>query len=169
MNPLILSLILASVGADSADAVRAALANLGSPIAADVAFADRVFLVVTVNPEGRVKVGRGPFTPDLIRGRTAHAVVRVINQSGGRQRLTAHARYEGGPSPFTVEVATAGGLTPDLSGGPVDDRMLAIRCETAGRHELTVGFDAGQGTQDLGFRGEVPVLLNVRERRTNIP
>jgi len=165
MNSLLLSLILAAVGADPADAVRATLAKLGSPIAADVALADRVFLVVTVNPEGRVKVGRGPFTPDLIRGRTAHAVVRVINQSGGRPRLAAHARYAGGASPFAVAVATAGGLTPDLSGGPVDYRLLTIRCETAGRHELTVGFDAGQGTQDLGFRGEVPVLFNVPERR----
>ena len=32
----------------------------------------------------------------------------------------------------------------------------------AGKREATVGFDIGQGTQDLGFRAEVPILFTVR-------
>src|SRR5262249_45925301 len=32
----------------------------------------------------------------------------------------------------------------------------------AGKREATIGFDVGQGTQDLGFRGEAPVLFDIR-------
>lgn len=125
--------------------------------------ADRLFAVVTINPEGRVRVDRGPHTPPVTRGRTATAVVKVVNQCGGRPRLTPLGRYAGGSNPFSMVLA--GG---DLTGQPVEYRELAIRCDAAGRHELTVGFEAGQGTQDLGFRGEVPVLLTVRERQPNV-
>ena len=31
----------------------------------------------------------------------------------------------------------------------------------AGRREATISFDVGQGTQDLGFRAEAPVLFDV--------
>src|SRR5262249_38663569 len=31
-----------------------------------------------------------------------------------------------------------------------------------GKREATLGFDVGQGTGDLGFRGELPLFLDVR-------
>jgi hypothetical protein len=34
----------------------------------------------------------------------------------------------------------------------------------SGKREATLAFDAGQGTQDLGFRAEVPVLFTVRAK-----
>jgi hypothetical protein len=39
--------------------------------------------------------------------------------------------------------------------------LALIYSHEAGRREATLGFDIGQGTQDLGFRGEVPILFDV--------
>ena len=41
-------------------------------------------------------------------------------------------------------------------------RIALIYSSEAGRREATLTFDVGQGTQDLGFRAEVPVLFTVR-------
>ena len=40
--------------------------------------------------------------------------------------------------------------------------MALIYSSEAGRREATIAFDVGQGTQDLGFRAEVPVLFTVK-------
>ena len=41
--------------------------------------------------------------------------------------------------------------------------MRLIHCSTqAGKREAVISFDVGQGTQDLGFRSEVPVLFDIR-------
>ena len=40
--------------------------------------------------------------------------------------------------------------------------LLLITSSEAGHREATLAFDVGQGTQDLGFRGEAPVLFDVR-------
>ena len=53
-------------------------------------------------------------------------------------------------------------MTPNLSGLKVEYALAMIYSSEAGRREATIGFDVGQGTQDLGFRGEVPVLFNIR-------
>lgn len=119
---------------------------------------DEVFLVVTINPEGRVKVARGAFVPTLEMGKPTLAWLRVENHSGGRQLLEAHGRYAGAKaSPFRLEVVSG-----TLSGREVEYRRLRITCARAGKRELTIAFEAGQGTQDIGFRGEVPVLFDVK-------
>jgi len=42
--------------------------------------------------------------------------------------------------------------------------VLRLRASAAGKREATLKFDVGQGTQDLGFRAEVPVLFTVQVR-----
>ncbi len=119
---------------------------------------DEVFLVVTINPEGRVKVARGARVPALKKGEPTLAWLRIDNLSGGRQLLEARGEYAGAKvSPFRLEV-----LDGTLRGRDVEYRRLRITCAKAGRRELTIAFEAGQGTQDIGFRGEVPVLFDVR-------
>jgi len=53
-------------------------------------------------------------------------------------------------------------LTPQLSGLLVEYALALIYSRDAGQLEATIGFDVGQGNQDLGFRGEVPILFNVQ-------
>ena len=56
-------------------------------------------------------------------------------------------------------------MTANLSGLKVEYAIALIYSSEAGKREATLGFDVGQGTQDLGFRGEVPVLFDVRPGR----
>jgi hypothetical protein len=128
----------------------------GPPAEAGPAAAD-IFLVVTINPEGRVKVARGETVPALKKGVPTLAWVRIDNLSGGQQLLEARGVYPGGgKSPFTLEV-----INGNLRGREVEYRRLRITCTRAGKRELTIAFEAGQGTQDIGFRGETPVLFDV--------
>lgn len=124
---------------------------------------DQCLLVVSINPEGRVKLGRGPAKASLWAGKKHYALVRIENHSGGQQRLTVRTAYAGADkNPFTVEFVNQGKLTPDLIGLPVEYRIMAITTSATGKHELSVTVEAGTGTQELGFRGEAPVLFDVK-------
>lgn len=166
MRTGVLAMLLLPALARAATPAEAArvLGELGAPPAGATArdLEAAALLAVTVNPEGRVKVARGPGTLVLTAGRPGYAVVAVENQSGGRPRLRPLGTHAGGPSPFALELVRRGALTDELSGQRLEYLVLRVECRTPGRRELTVGFEAGQGTQDLGFRGEAPVLFDVR-------
>jgi hypothetical protein len=49
-----------------------------------------------------------------------------------------------------------------LSGLELAYRIVRLFSHNAGRREASLAFDAGQGTQDLGFRNEVPILFECR-------
>ena len=53
-------------------------------------------------------------------------------------------------------------LGKTLSGRRLEYLVLELQAGEAGKREATLKFDAGQGTQDLGFRAEVPILFRVR-------
>ena len=53
-------------------------------------------------------------------------------------------------------------MTANLSGLEVEYAVALIYSSEPGRREATIAFDVGQGTQDLGFRAEVPVLFTVK-------
>src|SRR5262245_19095368 len=57
-------------------------------------------------------------------------------------------------------------MTDKLSGLEVEYAIALIYCHEAGKREATIGFDVEQGNQDLGFRGEVPVLFEVKKAVT---
>jgi hypothetical protein len=50
-------------------------------------------------------------------------------------------------------------LVAKLSGLELEYRIVQIYCRDKGKREATIGFDVGQGTQDLGFRNEIAVLF----------
>jgi len=125
-----------------------------------------VFCVVTINPEGRVRIARGPAELPLVEGESAIALVQVFNQSGGQQTLKPDCNYFGtGKNPFEVTLienrAKPQPLTSALVGIEMEYRLLKIRCDKPGKREVNLSWSAGQGTQDIGFRGEVSFLLNV--------
>ena len=53
-------------------------------------------------------------------------------------------------------------MTAELSGLRVEYAVALLYGSEAGKREATIAFDVGEGTQDLGFRAEVPVLFDVR-------
>jgi hypothetical protein len=135
----------------------------------------RVLVVVTLNPEARVKAARGPAPAKLQQGGFTPVLVKVLNDSTVKKALRisspqAGPVYSGGfGNPkgeagrfLDVEMFSKPPLTPDLSGLKVEYALALISSSEAGKREATLGFDVGQGTQDLGFRGEVPILFEVR-------
>jgi hypothetical protein len=135
-----------------------------------------VLVLVTLNPEARVKAARGPAAAKLQQGGVVPVLLKVVNESTAKKALRisspqAGPVYAGGwglpgkgdPTRFLqVEIFTGSPMTPKLSGLKVEYALALIYSSEAGKREATLAFDAGQGTQDLGFRGEVPVLFDVR-------
>ncbi len=145
--------------------------------------------VIEINPELRVKVKRGPGDPVLQQGGYTPIIIKVINdatlarplhisspQAGAvyagaaegillRQAQTELKRNENTNRErrfLDVEMFDQSPMTPTLSGLNVEYALALIHCSESGTREATIAFDVGEGTQDLGFRSEVPVLFSVR-------
>lgn len=149
-----------------------------------------VLFVVNINPEARVKVARGPATARLQQAGWTPVLVKVVNESGGTQRLRVRSPQAGpvyagvaklsmerqkqerlrenentrGASDrfLEAEMFTSRPMTENLSGLRVEYAIALLYSAEAGKREATIGFDIGQGTEDLGFRSELPVLFGVR-------
>ena len=127
-------------------------------------------LGVSINAESRVKVERGPAAARLVEGRPAVVLVKVQNEGGvthtltvsGPQLRSGDRRGEG--RWLEAAVVTDAPFGRKLSGRRLEYRLLRLTAHESGKREATFQFDVGQGTQDLGFRGEVPVLFTVRRR-----
>jgi hypothetical protein len=132
---------------------------------------------VTLNPEARVKVTRGPAKLALQQSGYVPLLIKVINDSTVTKPLRVSSPqagpiYSGGAagdklkvnkgSFIDVEMFTKQPMTPDLSGLKAEYAIVLISSSEAGKREVTLGFDVGQGTQDLGFRGEVPILFHIQ-------
>jgi hypothetical protein len=57
-------------------------------------------------------------------------------------------------------------LGKSLSGLPLEYRIIQLYSRDAGRREAKISFNAGQGTQDIGFRNEVNTLFTCLPART---
>ncbi|MBI4664572.1 MAG: CehA/McbA family metallohydrolase [Verrucomicrobia bacterium] len=149
-----------------------------------------VLLAVSLNPEVRVKVSRGPARAVLQQGGYTPVLVKVLNDSTATHRLNITSPHSGpvyaGVAKLSmerqrqlglrenenvsgrtdrflqVEMFTNPPMTANLSGLKVEYAIALIYCSEAGSREATIGFDVGEGTQDLGFRGEVPILFETR-------
>ncbi len=131
----------------------------------DLLLQRHLFLKVTINPEGRVKVDRGAIVPELVQGKASLGLIRIHNQAGTQEILLPQKQYFGSANnPFELEVAEGKNLSAQLSGKEVEYKAVSIRSSRPGKLELTIGFSAGKQTQDLGFRGEVPVLFEVKNK-----
>jgi hypothetical protein len=147
-----------------------------------------VLVLVSLSPEARVKAKRGPATVALQQGGYTPVIIKVHNEStvtkplyvsspqagpisaGGAPRPDAYGVIKpkaesGKPGKhhfLDVEIYGKQPMTDKLSGLEVEYAIALIYSSEAGKREVVLGFDVGQGTQDLGFRGEVPVLFNIR-------
>ena len=150
----------------------------------------QVLLVVHINPEARVKVARGPVPALLQQAGYVPYLVKVLNESGGSQRLRIGSPQSGpvyaGMSKLSgdrmqqqhlrenentehrtdrfleAEMFASPPMTERLSGLETEYAIALLYSHEAGKREATLTIDAGQGTQDLGFRAEVPILFTVK-------
>ena len=120
-------------------------------------------VAVPINPESRVKAVRGPAPAELRQGQAKVVLIKVVNEAGGTPAVKVSgpqvrpAGQDGAGQWLEAEVV---GKT--LSGDRLEYLPLRLEAHEAGKREATLKFDVGQGTQDLGFRAEVPVLFTVR-------
>jgi hypothetical protein len=152
-----------------------------------------VLLVVSLNPESRVKVQRGPTPAILQQAGFTPVLVKVVNESTVTKRLAITSPQSGPVYAGVAELSmkrqqqeelrvnenSAGAtdrflhlemyasppMTDALSGLEAEYAIALIYTSEAGKREATIGFDVAQGNQDLGFRGEVSVLFDCRPAR----
>lgn len=167
------SAMLANLGADARAEIER-LARTTDPIPED--FAEQVqkildphcLIAVNINPESRVKAARGPRASELEKGVETFVLIKVQNDAGVTQGL----KVTGDQLRVTKDKDTGGWLEAavyaekpmdkKLSGQKLEYVILRLKAHEAGKREATLKFDVGQGTQDLGFRAEVPILFTVR-------
>ena len=143
-------------------------------------FDEKVLAQVNINPESRVKVAAGEAPKHLIQHGWSVFLIKVHNEGGVTAKLStsspnARPVYKpstGAPNPnaeisssdvedrwLDVQMFDSQPLTPNLTGLPLEYRIVQIYSRDAGKREATLTFDVGQGTQDLGFRNEVAMLF----------
>ena len=125
---------------------------------------------ININPESRVKVQAGPTAPNLVEQGWRTFLVKVHNEAGITPVLNATSPQAGNVYNRNVNAArtwtdlsffTKQPLRPFLSGLEVEYKLLQIYARESGKREAKLVFDAGQGTQDLGFRNEIDILFTV--------
>jgi hypothetical protein len=102
----------------------------------------------------------------LIRDREVLVLVKVHNEAGVTHALgvsSEQAIRPGKKDPDRwLEAAVVGApFRKGLTGRRVEYRVLRLTARQAGKREAVLSFDVGQGTQDLGFRAETPVLFTI--------
>ena len=135
---------------------------------------------VNINPESRVKAAEGPAPRELVQNGWRSFLVKVHNEGA----VTAPLRVESPnaeplgvfssdavdppPGPTTadlrqrfLDIETFDGqpMRRGLSGLAVEYRIVSLHSRDVGLREATLCFDVGQGTQDLGFRSDLPLLF----------
>ncbi|HYO64202.1 MAG TPA: CehA/McbA family metallohydrolase, partial [Pyrinomonadaceae bacterium] len=144
---------------------------------------------VEISPESRVRVTRGRAEATLVEAGWRSFLVKVVNQAGvtaqlraeSPQALPVYARglsnIPGGfsldPTPtqkitprqvadrwLEISMFDKPPLQPRLSGLAVEYRVIQLYSRDRGRREATISVNVGQGSQDIGFRNDVPVLFN---------
>jgi hypothetical protein len=128
-----------------------------------------VLVVVSLNPESRVKAARGPAAAVLRQDAFTPVLVKVHNDSTVTMPLGIVSPQAGGGDNdqrrfLDVKMNTQKPMAARLSGRKVEYAIALIRSREAGKREATLSFDVGQGSQDLGFRAEVPILFTVRPK-----
>ena len=135
---------------------------------------------VNINPESRVKVKEGPVNKELMQQGWRTFLVKVHNEAGVTAPLAAESenaaplykRSSGSPDPemtvpksdiphrfLDIEIYANPPLKADLSGLELEYRIVQLYSRDAGKREAMLGFNIGQGSQDIGFRSEVPILF----------
>ena len=141
--------------------------------------------IITINAESRVKVAEGPVKKELMQQGWRAFLIKVHNEAGINPVLQVESPnalpvYQQGKGareePRTKEKLVNPEDVPDrfldmtmvereplkekLSGLLVEYRILLLYSRDAGAREATLSFNIGAGTQDLGFRSEVPILFD---------
>jgi hypothetical protein len=145
-----------------------------------------VLITIDINPESRVKVERGPADPSLVQGGSRFFLLKVLNHAGVTAPLTVSSpnsgrvfiRSTGDPAPqmtltnadvrdrwADISIFNAPPASKTLSGLAVEYRVLEVFSRDTGQRSADIGFNVGQGTQDIGFRNDVQIVFRADAAR----
>jgi hypothetical protein len=111
----------------------------------------RIFLVKVLNRAGvtsRLAVESPNSGEVYIQSDSSAEPSKKLTSADVKERWADISLYEKNP------------LSERLSGLPVEYRILQIYSQERGQRSAKIGFDVGQGSQDIGFRNEMVVLFN---------
>lgn len=143
-----------------------------------------VLFRVDISAESRVHVVQGAARPALFQNGWRTFLVKVSNEAGVTAELKAESRqgervfsrgknnFSSDPRPrqtiserdvadrwMELSLYRKPPQTPYLTGLNLEYRVIQIYSRDAGKREARIGFNVGQGTQDIGFRNEVDILF----------
>lgn len=139
------------------------LAKEGNTKAMDSFLEQERLLTIHINPEARVKAAKGIARPILSLSGTSEFLIRIENEAGVTAPLQVQIlgtdRKDDSKS-LNPKIWTISG-DAKLSGADVEYAILSLKASPEVRKawEAILTFDVGQGTQDLGFRSEIPLLF----------
>jgi hypothetical protein len=153
--------------------------------AIEAALAPHVLAEVEINPESRVKVARGEARAELVQGGYRAFLVKVVNEA----HVTAPLRVTSPNALRVVESYWGKRSTAPITAADIRDRwtevsffrraplgerltgleleylILEVYSRDAGQRAAELGFDVGQGTQDIGFRNDISILFEATPAR----
>lgn len=141
--------------------------------------------MININPESRVKVSAGPAKAELRQEGWSTFLVKVHNEAGVTARLDVESpnampllhrstgshrmQEDHALTPADVEnrflemtVFRDRPLQGKLSGLDVEYAVIMIYTRQSGKREANIGFNVGQGTQDIGFRNTIDILFDIQ-------
>lgn len=145
--------------------------------------------IVTINPESRVKVAAGNQPPRLQQTGYVPWLVKIVNQGAVQAPLQCTSPQAGpsysGVAPLSMQRQDQLSLRENEaqvdsprrflhmewfeqapmmrvpSGAAKEYAILLVYSSDAGRREAVIEFSVGSGTQDLGFRAQLPITLDI--------
>ena len=126
---------------------------------------------VDISPESRVKAAAGQAPRELVQGEWREFDISIHNTAGitSALRIESEQLLPDPPAEASRDQWLRIDLVPDgpLSGELSETRKLRLWTDHSGIRSVVFNVNAGQGTQDLGFRSDV--LLNFKVRPGNHP
>lgn len=139
--------------------------------------------MVNINPESRVKVFQGEAAPVLVQNGWKSYLIKVHNEAHTNAELQVESpnsepllhRSSGRPNVKDENVLMPGEVAnrfleafmytrrpmkKTLSGIGLEYAILQLYTKDVGRREARIGFNIGQGSQDIGFRNTIDILFD---------
>jgi hypothetical protein len=121
---------------------------------------------VSVNPESRVKIASTRDRLTVQTGVSRRFLVKCENSAGTTAplRIRAIDVSTQPPQPASwceVKIIDNKVVARDFTSAAVEYKIVELTPGEPGLHELRFVADAGQGTQDLGFRASTDLLIDV--------
>jgi len=125
-----------------------------------------ILIKVSISPEARVKAASEEIAMELHRGQWQDFSIEIDNAAGITAPLVIESEQILATPDDTsrerwlqIEIKPNGALT----GLRHETRTLRLRSRDTGFRTAILNFNAGQGTQDLGFRSDVLVTFKIDE------